>query len=46
MIKKTYDLSSGKVITAKAGCNPLIVNGELLELGSDTNYVSLYIFCY
>ncbi len=44
--KKYYDLSKGKVITAKAGCNPLIVKGELPDLGVENNYVSIYIFCY
>ncbi|MGC8734669.1 MAG: hypothetical protein ACP5RD_06495 [bacterium] len=44
--KKDYNLTKGKVITAQAGCNPLLDKGKLPNLGDESNYASIYILCY
>ncbi len=45
-IDSFYDLSRGKVVTGKAGLNPLISSGEIQNLGDDSNYSSIYILVY
>jgi hypothetical protein len=41
-----YDLSQGKVVTGKAGLNPLVQTGEIQSLGDDSNYSFIYVLVY